>query len=281
MNFPEKTKDSISVSVVIPTRNRSEMVCQAILSVEKQIFPEIEIIVVDDGSVDNTCEVIKTQFSRVQVIRLDGKGPGAARNAGVDAASGEIIMFLDSDDLWLPDHARKLYATLNRGFEVAYGTTLTWDIVNGGEFLIPDNGLGEEGNCLDNIIRWCFTVPSSIAMSRKAFYEVNGFVDNRSFKLGEDWEFFIRLAAEYPFGFSGVKPITMRCLHQGSLCRMTSKSMILQMLKMLQNTIADLNQLDYRTVKKFTAIEEFTKAEGELWTTVQEWYSAMKREKLI
>jgi glycosyltransferase involved in cell wall biosynthesis len=257
------------------------MVLQAIASVKQQTFPGIETIVIDDGSTDSTYEAIQRKFSTVRIIRLDGKGPGAARNAGVFAASGEILMFLDSDDLWLPEHAQELLSLLQKGFEVAYGTTLTNDLINGGDFLIPDAGKGVQGDCFNDIIQWCFTVPSSVAISKTAFAATGGFLQETDLRLGEDWEFFLRLAAHYPFGFSGSRPITIRKLHHGSLCRITDSSSILLMLERLQETVTRLNKFDQKTSDRFVKIKQFTDKKDTQWTTIQEWYSAMKKEKIL
>lgn len=92
------------LSVVIPTWNRARLVCEAIDSALSQKAGQVEVIVVDDGSTDDTADVLARSFgSLIHVLRMsDRRGPGAARNAGVRLASGELIAFLDSDDLWLP-----------------------------------------------------------------------------------------------------------------------------------------------------------------------------------
>jgi len=92
------------LSVVIPTWNRLHLVCEAIESARDQRPGCVEIIVVDDGSTDGTADVLTRRYgSAVQVLRMTQRsGPGAARNAGVNAAAGELLAFLDSDDVWLP-----------------------------------------------------------------------------------------------------------------------------------------------------------------------------------
>jgi glycosyltransferase involved in cell wall biosynthesis len=137
------------------------MALEAIESIRRQPYSDLEIIVVDDGSTDNTRAEIKSIFPEVLLVSLNGAGPGAARNAGVNASSGNILMFLDSDDLWLENHVRQLLDVLSRGFQVAYGTTKTIDEVGGNDFLIPDKGEGKEGDCFDSLIRWCILVPSA------------------------------------------------------------------------------------------------------------------------
>jgi glycosyltransferase involved in cell wall biosynthesis len=92
------------LSAVIPTRNRAGMVCEAVESALCQRDGEVEVIVVDDASTDDTANVLARTFaSRIRLVRLpERRGAGAARNAGVRLASGELVAFLDDDDLWLP-----------------------------------------------------------------------------------------------------------------------------------------------------------------------------------
>lgn len=92
------------LSVVIPTWNRAPLVCEAVESALSQRIGEVEVIVVDDGSTDDTSNILTRNFgSRIHLLRLPSRrGVGAARNAGIRQASGELLAFLDSDDLWLP-----------------------------------------------------------------------------------------------------------------------------------------------------------------------------------
>ena len=268
----------MQVSFIIPTRNRCRMVLQALDSIAGQQWNDPEVIVVDDGSSDNTCREIKARYPRVQLINLDGVGPGMARNAGVEAAKGDYLMFLDSDDQWLDGHVVMLMDVLSRGFEVAYGTTKTVDEVNGGNFLIPDNGIGHEGDCLQQILRWCFLVPSSLAVTRQAFEEAGGFGYER---YGEDWSFFIRLAARFPFGYAGPEPITIRRLHRGSICCTIDKEKLLaiihQVLALLKNEVKATNA----DLLHFEKLAQWTANHAEQWTTVQEWYQSMLKEDII
>ncbi len=94
---------SLTVSVIIPTYNRAELVCTAIDSLLAQIRLPDEIIVVDDGSTDDTAHVLEKYASPVRVIQQPNAGRSAARNRGLDAASGDLIAFLDSDDYLLPE----------------------------------------------------------------------------------------------------------------------------------------------------------------------------------
>jgi len=92
----------IRFSAVIPSYNRSAWLTEALESVFAQTEPPFEIIVADDGSTDDTPEVLRRYGGRVKVLTQGNAGPAAARNLGIGAASGEYIAFLDSDDLWFP-----------------------------------------------------------------------------------------------------------------------------------------------------------------------------------
>lgn len=92
-----------SISVVIPTYNRAHLVTRAIRSAQSETSEGDEIIVVDDGSTDATSEVVaELGDKKIRYLRQDNRGAGAARNLGVEAATGDLIAFLDSDDVWLP-----------------------------------------------------------------------------------------------------------------------------------------------------------------------------------
>lgn len=100
--------DRVRFSIIIPTYNRAPLIGRAVGCALRQTFPAHEIFVVDDGSTDNTIEVVRGIDARVQVIPLDHGGPSRARNRGVSVASGEWIAFLDSDDLWHPDYLERM-----------------------------------------------------------------------------------------------------------------------------------------------------------------------------
>lgn len=86
----------------MPSFNRAEMIQPSVDSVLAQEFRDFELIVVDDGSTDNTVAVLRAYGNRVKVLEQNNAGPGAARNRGLEAAQGEYVAFLDSDDLWFP-----------------------------------------------------------------------------------------------------------------------------------------------------------------------------------
>ena len=92
------------VSVIVPTYNRAKYVTESIDSILSQVFQDYELIVIDDGSTDDTKDVLLRYGERIRYIYQRNSGVGAARNAGVRCAVGEWLAFLDSDDLWLPEY---------------------------------------------------------------------------------------------------------------------------------------------------------------------------------
>lgn len=97
-----------SISVVIPTYNRGALLERALASVYAQTVPAHEIVVVDDGSRDDTAARMAGHRGRVNFLQQQNAGAGVARNTGMQAATGDWIAFLDSDDVWSPDHLQKL-----------------------------------------------------------------------------------------------------------------------------------------------------------------------------
>src|SRR5690349_3602213 len=91
------------VSVIIPTYNRAQFIARAVDSVLEQTYKDFEIIVIDDGSSDNTQEILKAYEGKIRYVYQQNKGISAARNRGIQEAKGEYIAFLDSDDVWKPE----------------------------------------------------------------------------------------------------------------------------------------------------------------------------------
>lgn len=105
----------MQVSVIIPTYNRADTICRAVDSVLQQTYANLEIIIVDDGSTDHTQRVLQPYAHRAKIVCQANQGPSAARNRGIEISQGEILAFLDSDDVWLPEKLDQQVRLLNDG----------------------------------------------------------------------------------------------------------------------------------------------------------------------
>ena len=191
------------VSVIIPTYNRAHLLPRAVKSVLNQTYQGFEIIVVDDGSSDNTEEVVKEvqrQDKRIRYIKLQkNKGGAAARNVGIQASKGEYIAFQDSDDEWFPEKLEKqmkVFATAPAKVGVVY--TGFWRIENNKKIYIPSSLVTQkEGNIHKELLKGNFVTTQSIAIRKECFKKVGMFDENLP-RL-QDWELVIRLSKYYDF----------------------------------------------------------------------------------
>lgn len=176
------------VSVIIPFYNSSKTILETLQSVEKQTYPAIEIIVVNDGSDEENRQYLKqimTDYPHVQLVEQNNKGLPAARNAGARVARGVYFTFLDSDDIVKPDYLRACVEALHAHprAKVAY-TRAEFFGARTGEFVLqPYNGFKSllQGNRF-----YCTALHRS-----EDFWRVGGF--DESFRTHEDWEYWIRL----------------------------------------------------------------------------------------
>ncbi|WP_457572737.1 glycosyltransferase family 2 protein [Desulfolithobacter sp.] len=269
----------MQTAAVIPTRNRKSMIIRAIDSVLCQTEPVDEIIVVDDGSSDGTKALIEERYPAIIVLRTDGLGAGLAREAGVQASGADLFLFLDSDDRWHPDHAALLRRKIAQGFQVAFGRTWTVDEIGGRDFLVPDQWSIASGECFSHLARWCFLLPSSVAVTRQAYVAAGGFGDE---PLGEDWCFFLRLAVLFPFGFCP-EIITERYLHRESLCCLDSASSkeIPALVRRIQLFAARHCPDDRELASFLTTHLHIVSKEHHTWNTVQDWFTSLQRHALL
>lgn len=204
-------------SVIIPTYNRAEQVCEAIDNVFQQTYKRIELIVVDDGSTDNTPQRLREYGKRISVVTQSNAGPAVARNRGLAVARGEIIAFQDSDDLWKPTKLEQQIAMLERAgkdvpccicnasFGVVKGTELT-------SFKIADiEPVHEQGLWMNpsEVLATRFLLFNQVvAIRRQAIEKAGGF--DESLKYLEDYDLPLRLAAEGPWAFIQKPLVTYR-----------------------------------------------------------------------
>lgn len=215
-----QTTGELTVSVVIPTYNRAEMLRSAIESVLVQSVPVREIAVADDGSTDHTRDMasalITVDAPLIYVPKPtapEGAGPcnrrSAARNRGVAATTGEIVAFLDSDDVWEPQRVeRQLAALKERDVGFAFCNLQTFDDSGplGAPFLNP--GVDYSGCILGDMLLEPLAVSSTLMVRREALDEVGGWAEDVD--DAEDYELALRLAARYQAAYTPHVLVMMR-----------------------------------------------------------------------
>lgn len=195
------------LSAIIPAWNRARLVCDAIDSALAQRPGDVEVIVVDDASTDGTVDMLARRYgSAIRLLQLPRRGgPGAARNAGIAVATGEVVSFLDSDDLWLPGKLDAELRAMSR-LEADAVITDSIDYLEGepeGQTRFERNGLFEAcagQTCRMNDLRWLWTnsangvATSSLTVRRDALARLGTttfFAEDLD--SCEDWEFEMRL----------------------------------------------------------------------------------------
>ena len=199
------------LSAVIPTRNRAQLVCEAIESALNQRDGQVEVIVVDDGSTDNTADVIAARFgSRIQYLRHEERrGAGASRNTGIRAARGHLVAFLDDDDLWLPGKLDAEIAVFEQFPEARAVVSDSLTFLNGeaaAQSFFERNGLltATAGKPRPvNECRWLWTnsmkgvAMCSITLHREVLERMGQQWFPEDLITCEDWEFEMRVYHQY------------------------------------------------------------------------------------
>lgn len=195
------------VSVVMPSYNTAQYIREAVDSVLEQDYPNLELLVIDDGSTDATPEIIEAYGERVRFFTQQNAGAGAARNLGLREARGEYIAFLDSDDVWLPGklQAQVEHFETNPDVGVVYSRWQTWKPGDCGAFHRPEPlrcairpGIVREGSgWLYNGLLFTSMLHTITVMMRRRTIEQIGFFDTR-LKRGQDYDYWLRASRISP-----------------------------------------------------------------------------------
>lgn len=198
----------MKISVVIPAYNAAAFLPRSIASIRAQTLQPKEVIVVDDGSTDNTTTVATELGARV--IRRSNSGPSAAKNAGVQAASGDWIAFLDADDRWSPEKLERQAACVSAETILIYTGIRVFD----------DHRIRGERPAVDaasavKMLRYTNPIPNSgVLVRRDAVLKNHGFRED--IRHGEDWELWFRLSRLGQFK-ALTEPLTDYYVHANSL----------------------------------------------------------------
>jgi glycosyltransferase involved in cell wall biosynthesis len=171
------------------------MLCEAVASVHAQICADFELIIVDDGSTDETGARLQSIAAGARIITQERCGPAAARNRGAVAASGRYLAFLDSDDLWLPEKLAVQLAFMKVHPEVAICQTEEIWIRNGVRVTPKLKHRKPDGDIFKRSLDLCLVSPSAVMMTRDLFIEVGGF--DEKLLVCEDYDLWLRIGVEH------------------------------------------------------------------------------------
>lgn len=248
----ESEAENPRVSVVIPTYNRGWIVNDAVDSVLNQAFQQYELIVVDDGSTDDTKAILREYGDRIRVIRQANRGVSAARNRGIRAAKAPLIAFLDSDDVWLADKLSVQVAFFdNHPAAAVCQTEETW-IRNGVRVNPGKRHRKRSGMIFEPSLALCLVSPSAV-MLRKDLFETIGLFDE-SLPACEDYDLWLRISITHPIYLIDQPLIVKRGGHDDQLSRSwgLDRYRIASITKLLDREVlpADQREAAVRVMRK-------------------------------
>ena len=199
---------SFLLSAIIPTFNRAASVMKSVQSVLDQTLPNIEIIVVDDGSSDGTAARLEQEFgARIKLLRLPrNHGVSYARNRGIELSRGSFVAFLDSDDLWFPEKIERQLAYMQSQPDLLISQTDEIWIRNGKRVNPCKHHLKPSGSIFAECLPLCVVSPSAVMMRRRFFAAVGLF--DESLPACEDYDLWLRTACRYDIGLLPEKLVT-------------------------------------------------------------------------
>lgn len=207
------------VSVVVPAYNHARFLRDAILSVDAQTFRDVELVVVDDGSTDDTVEEVgrlPPLTVPFRLIRQPHSGAAAALNAGIAEARGEFIAWLSSDDWFVPEklQCQVDYMTAHPEIALLYTDVYVDDELTGRTYLAPHAAFDDHATMVRELFRYCFINGSTTLVKRADILAVGGF--DPDLPQAHDWDLWLRLSRDSLFGHIALPLIHYRW-HGGNL----------------------------------------------------------------
>ncbi len=203
LDFPHiRDEGRVRVSTVIPTYNSAKFLPDAIQSILNQTYQDYEIIVVDDGSTDNTFDIVREFGKNIRYLRQENKGLGGARNTGIRHANGEYVGLLDADDQWYPNYLETMVSIADQHPEAAifYCNARYTDEHGVDSPQLVGVPAISSGEIYQTLLRANFLIPSTVLMRRSVIVN-KGLFDQalRSLHGCEDWDLWLRVSRDYPF----------------------------------------------------------------------------------
>lgn len=202
-------------SIIIPTYNRSEKVREAINSVLAQNFTDYELIVVDDGSTDETQEMLAAFENQIRYIRIKHSGVSAARNTGIMAGDSKYVAFLDSDDIWLAEKLSEQFAFVKNNPHIRLSQTDEVWIRNGRRVNPAVKHKKRGGHIFIDSLKLCLISPSASILERGLFDKFGMF--DEKLPACEDYDLWLRILPHEQAGLLDKALTVRRAGHDGQL----------------------------------------------------------------
>ena len=196
-------------SVIIPLYNKEHYICKTVESVLKQSFIDYELIIVNDGSTDNSLEVVSNILdNRIRLINKINGGVSSARNKGINIANGQYICFLDADDTWNINYLCEMHRLINKyPQEVCFAVALTGRLVK----------LPTVEYIIDNHCKYYYLFTSSSICVKKDVFNVVGYF-REGIQLGEDRDMWLRIGCKYKMVYYNKELATYPRITENNLC---------------------------------------------------------------
>ena len=230
-----------TVSVVIPTYNRAALLRQALDSVFAQTFTDYEVIVVDDGSTDETPQMIERYADRLHYIWQENHGAAQARNRGTAAARGEWIAFLDSDDMWHREKLARCLEHARRDPEAAIIFHPMVEIDDAGHRVRGRSKRAVQGRIVDQLFAHCFVHTPTVVVRGEVLRQADGF--DSELAVCEDYQLWLRIALRHPFHMVPA-PLAFRRLHKKRLSKSAMYRNMVLRAEMLERFYLELGGRD-------------------------------------
>ena len=244
-----------NISVVIPTYNRRQTIGRSIDSVLNQTLFPSEIIVVDDGSTDGTCDYIQSNFPSIKLLHQPNKGVSAARNKGIRYADTNWIALLDSDDEWFPQKLEKQVMTLSQSPDIKFCHTEEIWIRNGVRVNQMKKHQKYGGHIFYKCLDMCRISPSSVLFHQSILDDVGYF--DKDLKVCEDYDLWLRITAKFPVLYIDESLIKKYGGHEDQLSRVkdgieSHRIKVLEKLIMQKFTSVQRNAMLKTLIEKLT-----------------------------
>jgi len=213
----QKDNQNPLVSVIIPTYNRAWILNEAIDSVLAQGFKDFELIIVDDGSTDNTRDLLTQYGHAIRIIKKQNGGVSSARNRGILSSQGDLIAFLDSDDFWLPQKLSMQINLFRSNPDILICQTEEIWIRNGKRVNPRKRHQKVSGMIFENSLDLCLVSPSAVMMHKKIFDDIGLF--DEKLPACEDYDLWLRISTQYPVHLIDTPLIIKRGGHDDQLSK--------------------------------------------------------------